>query len=193
MKILLVDHEDSFVYNLYQALRGLRAEVCCLRYTASTAEATRWDPDAVVLSPGPGHPSDPTVTRLARSLLTRLAPERPTLGVCLGHQLIGEFYGGRVIHAASPVHGETVSIRHTGQGLFRGVPSPFRAARYHSLVVAARRLPPALELTARTRDGTVMAVRHRRFPVFGVQFHPESYLTEHGGRVLENFLSEVRR
>ncbi len=193
MKLLLIDHEDSFVYNLYQALASLGARVDCLRYTAGVDAAVATDPDGLVLSPGPGHPSDRRVTGLSRALLTRWARERPVLGVCLGHQLIAEFYGGRVVRAEAPVHGEAVAIRHRESPLLAGVPSPFRAARYHSLVVDGARLPPRLRVTARADGGTVMALDHRSAPVHGVQFHPESYLTPDGPRILANFLAEVRR
>ncbi|MGD0718056.1 MAG: aminodeoxychorismate/anthranilate synthase component II [Thermoplasmata archaeon] len=193
MRILLIDHEDSFVYNVDQALRTAGAEVRTLRYTAPWAEVTEYDADGFVFSPGPGHPQDRRVTGLARRVLREYSPERSILGVCLGHQLIGEYFGGRVIHAEAPVHGATAAVRHGNDRLFRGVPSPFAAARYHSLVVDARHVPPALEVTASTARGTVMAMRHRRRPVVGVQFHPESYLTERGSTILRNYLAEVHR
>jgi anthranilate synthase component 2 len=193
MKILLIDHEDSFVYNLYQGFRRLGASVDCLRYTEPISRSLRLDPDAIVLSPGPGHPRDQTVTGHARQLLERWDTERPFLGVCLGHQLIGEFYGGRVGRAESPVHGETVEVEHAEVPLFDGVPRRFRAARYHSLVVRRAGLSDELQVTASTQRHTVMALSHRRNPVHGVQFHPESYLTPEGPRILRNFLSEGRR
>jgi anthranilate synthase component II len=192
MKVLLVDHEDSFVYNLYQGLRVLGAEVDCVRYTEPVRKSVARDPDAVVLSPGPGHPRDRTVTGLARQLLTRWGGERPFLGVCLGHQLIGEFYGGHVGHAEAPVHGETVEIEHADAPLFRDVPRKFRGARYHSLIVERKGLPQQLAVTATTREGTIMALDHRSDPVHGVQFHPESYLTQAGPQILKNFLTELR-
>ncbi|MFZ0699260.1 MAG: aminodeoxychorismate/anthranilate synthase component II [Thermoplasmata archaeon] len=193
MKVLVIDHEDSFVYNVDQALRTAGADVRTIRYTAPWSEVTEYAPDGFVFSPGPGHPRDRRVTGLARRVLTEFSRERPVLGVCLGHQLIGEHFGGRVIHARSPVHGATAAVRHGADPLFRGVPSPFDAARYHSLVLDAHRVPPALEVTASTADGTVMAVRHRQRPVVGVQFHPESYLTVRGPTILRNFLKEVHR
>ncbi|MGC2289058.1 MAG: aminodeoxychorismate/anthranilate synthase component II [Thermoplasmata archaeon] len=193
MKVLLVDHEDSFVYNLYQNLRVLGATVECVRYTAPVRRSIVWDPDAIVLSPGPGHPKDRRVTGHARYLLSRWRTERPFLGVCLGHQLIGEFYGGRVGQAEAPVHGATVEIEHVETPLFRDVPSKFRAARYHSLVVKREGLPKQLRVTATTRQRTIMALDHRSDPVHGVQFHPESYLTHEGPQILRNFLGEVRR
>ena len=193
MKVLLIDHEDSFVYNLYQALGQLGAEVRCARYTEPVSASVRWDPDVVVLSPGPGHPRDRRVTGHSRALLNRWHAERPFLGVCLGHQLIGDFYGARVGRAEAPVHGEAVEVEHSGGVLFRGVPRRFRGARYHSLVLRRGNLPTELLVRARTRAGTVMAVDHRTDPVHGVQFHPESYLTPEGPRILRNFLGEARR
>lgn len=193
MKILLVDHEDSFVHNIEQALAADGARVVCLRATAPLADALRVDPEAVVLSPGPGHPRDRRMTRLARALLRRWDRERPFLGVCLGHQLIAEFYGGRVVRADSPVHGETSEITHDGRGIFSGLPCPTDVARYHSLVVDPKRVPEALEVSACDQRGVVMALRHRRRPVESVQFHPESYLSPAGPALLQNFLGEVRR
>jgi anthranilate synthase component II len=193
VKVLLVDHEDSFVYNLYQNLRVLGAAVDCVRYTEPVRRSLRWDPDAVVLSPGPGHPRDRRVTGHARDLLSRWKSERPFLGVCLGHQLIGEFYGGRVGRAESPVHGETVQIHHSDVPLFHHVPDKFRGARYHSLIVQRKGLPDQLLVTATASRGTIMALDHKSDPVHGVQFHPESYLTHDGPQILRNFLEEARR
>jgi anthranilate synthase/aminodeoxychorismate synthase-like glutamine amidotransferase len=193
MKVLLVDHEDSFVYNIAQALQATGAEVITLRATRPVREAVRVDPDAVVLSPGPGSPSDRRLTGLGRSLLDRWDRERPVLGVCLGHQLVGEYYGGRVRRGYEPVHGETARIVHDGRGVFENVRSPTTGARYHSLVVEERGLPPALEVTARDSRGVVMGLRHRERPVESVQFHPESYLTPEGPRMLSNFLRGARR
>ncbi len=193
MKILLLDHEDSFVHNIEQALAADGAEVRCLRATRPEAEAVRVDPDAVVLSPGPGHPRDRRVTGLARALLARWDRERPFLGVCLGHQMIAEHYGARVVHAPAPVHGELSELVHDGLGLFRGVRSPLVAARYHSLIVDPTSVPRSLVVSARGLDGLVMALRHRERPVESVQFHPESYLTRDGPRILRNFVEEVRR
>lgn len=193
MKVLLVDHEDSFVYNLYQALRILGATVECVRYTEPVARSVRTDPDAIVLSPGPGHPGDRRVTDHARRLLALWEGQRPFLGVCLGHQLIGEYYGAHVGRAESPVHGETVAVEHLGTPLFRRVPRTFRAARYHSLVIRRQEFPGVLSVTASTRRHTVMALDHRTQPVHGLQFHPESYLTPEGPQILRNFLEETRR
>jgi anthranilate synthase/aminodeoxychorismate synthase-like glutamine amidotransferase len=193
MKVLLIDHEDSFVHNIEQALAADGAEVRCLRATSPLRDAVRYDPDAVVLSPGPGHPRDRRVTGLARSLLDRWDRERPFLGVCLGHQLIAEHYGGKVVHAPLPVHGELSELVHDGRGIFRGIPSPIFGARYHSLVVQRASLPRSLEISARGTDGILMGLRHRERPVESVQFHPESYLTRYGPKLLQNFLDEARR
>jgi anthranilate synthase/aminodeoxychorismate synthase-like glutamine amidotransferase len=193
MRILLIDHEDSFVHNIEQALRADGAEVVCLRCTAALATAVRVDPDGIVLSPGPGHPRDRRVTGLARALLARWDTERPFFGVCLGHQLIGDYYGGRVGRAPEPVHGEVATVRHDGAGVFRGIPSPLRGARYHSLVVDAAPWPAVLERSAWDEQGLVMGLRHRSRPVESVQFHPESYLTRTGPRLLHNFLVGARR
>ena len=193
MKVLLVDHEDSFVYNIEQALAARGARVRCVRPDADRRDVYRFDPDAVVLSPGPGRPSDRRVTGLSRALLDRWSAERPFLGVCLGHQLIGEAFGARVVRARAPVHGAMTRVRHDGRGLFRGVGSPTLAARYHSLVVDPASVPRALVVTARGDGGVVMGLRHASRPVESVQFHPESYLTPEGPRMLANFLAEVRR
>jgi para-aminobenzoate synthetase component II len=193
MKVLLVDHEDSFVYNIQQALSSLRARVECIRSTTSARTAARVDPDAIVLSPGPGHPRDRRVTGLSRSLLDRWDRERPFLGVCLGHQVIADHYGADVVHAPAPVHGETADVAHDGRGIFAGVASPFTAARYHSLAVRRASVPRDLEISAEGADGIVMGLRHRTRPIESVQFHPESYLTLEGPTLLRNFLAEARR
>lgn len=193
MKVLLIDHEDSFVHNIEQALAAEGARVQCVRATVSPREVLKTDPDAVVLSPGPGHPSDRRLTGLARTLLGRWDQERPFLGVCLGHQIIAEHYGAEVVRAPAPVHGDVARVSHHGEGLFLGIPSPTWVARYHSLIVRADSIPRSLEVAARGRRGLVMALQHRTRPVCSVQFHPESYLTPCGPTVLRNFLGEVRR
>lgn len=193
MNVLLIDHEDSFVHNIEQALRAEGARVRCLRATEPLDRAIASDPDAVVLSPGPGHPRDLRVTGLARSVLARWDRERPFLGVCLGHQLIAEHYGAEVVRSPEPVHGERSEVRHDGRGVFRGLPNPFEAARYHSLAVRRASMPPSLEVSAVGPDGLVMGLRHRDRPVESVQFHPESYLTREGPHLLRNFLDGVRR
>ena len=193
MKVLLVDHEDSFVYNIAQAVEAEGARVVCLRSTQPLAAALRVDPDAVILSPGPGHPRDRRVTGLSRALLDRWASERPFFGVCLGHQLIADHFGARVVRAPSPVHGDASPVRHDGLGLFAGLPSPLWGARYHSLVVARRPIPATLEVSARDPRGLVMGLRHRGWPVESVQFHPESYLTPRGPGLVRNFLLGAHR
>ncbi len=193
MKVLLVDHEDSFVHNIEQALAAEGARVACVRATVPVRDAVRVDPDAIVLSPGPGHPRDRRVTGLARALLRRWDHERPFLGVCLGHQLIADHYGADVVHAPRPVHGELSRLSHDGRGIFRNVPSPMFAARYHSLAVRRASVPSSLEISANGTDGLIMALRHRTHPIESVQFHPESYLTRAGPQILRNFLDEVRR
>lgn len=193
MKILLVDHEDSFVHNVEQALRTQGAEVLCLRSTGPEAPAVRFDPDGIVLSPGPGHPRDRRRTVLSRAVLDRWEKERPFLGVCLGHQLIALREGARVVRAESPVHGEKTEIRHDRSGLFAGLRSPIWAARYHSLVVDPRSVPSGFVVSAWGRGAVVMALRHTRRPTESVQFHPESYLTRDGAAIFRNFLGGVRR
>jgi len=193
VKVLLIDHEDSFVHNIEQALAGDGASVHCLRSTVPLRDALRVDPDAIVLSPGPGHPADRRLTGLSRALLERWDEERPFLGVCLGHQLIAEHYGGTVVRAPEPVHGDVTRVTHDRRGLFRGIASPTWVARYHSLVVRPSSVPAQLEVSAWGDGGIVMALRHRTRPVHSVQFHPESYLTRSGPAVLRNFLKEVAR
>jgi anthranilate synthase component 2 len=184
--ILVVDHYDSFVYNLVQLVEGLGHRTEVVRSDAETAEAlVARSPTAVILSPGPGRPEDAgCMLELARAL----PPETPVLGVCLGHQAIGSAFGGRVGRGPEPVHGKASAIRHTGRGIFEGVPDPFEGGRYHSLVVHRDDLPPEIEIVAWTDDGLVMGIRHRDLPRYGVQFHPESILTPEGPRIVENFL-----
>ena len=191
--MLLVDHEDSFVHNIEQALASDGAAVVCVRARTPLPVAVRVDPDAVVFSPGPGHPRDRRMTGLARALLRRWDTERPFLGVCLGHQLIADHYGARVVRAEAPVHGETSTIHHDARGIFEDLSTPTDVARYHSLVVDPTSVPRTLEVSARGEDGVVMALRHRRRAVESVQFHPESYLTPSGPALLRNFLNEARR
>ena len=193
MRILLIDHEDSFVHNVEQALAAGGADVRCLRATSAVREAIRYDPDGIVLSPGPGHPRDLRMTRLARQLLRRWDRERPFLGVCLGHQLVAVHYGARVVRAETPVHGETSRVSHDGRGVFAGLSEPTVVARYHSLVMDPASAPPQLEISARSDDGVVMAIRHRTRRVESVQFHPESYLSADGPRLFSNFLREAAR
>ncbi|MDE1879683.1 MAG: aminodeoxychorismate/anthranilate synthase component II [Euryarchaeota archaeon] len=195
LKLVLIDHQDSFVYNLAQALGQLGAEVVTLRSSLPLRAVLREDPDLLVLSPGPGHPSDPRTMGVTPRLLSRggLARELPTLGVCLGHQAIGAAFGGTVHRGPYPCHGETSRVLHHREGLYEGVPSPFSAARYHSLVVDRHDLPAELEETSWEAGGVLMGLRHRTLPIEGVQFHPESYLTRYGDRLLGNFLKRARR
>ena len=185
--VLVLDNYDSFTYNLVQYLGELGAEVRVMRNDAVTVETIRAArPDRIVISPGPGRPEDAGVTM---DVIRELGRETPILGVCLGHQAIGAVFGGSVIRAAVPMHGKTSTIEHDGRGIFSGLPEPFLASRYHSLIVSDEGLPPALEVTARTKeDHTIMGLRHRSWPVQGVQFHPESILTGEGHRLLRNFL-----
>jgi anthranilate synthase component II len=188
--IVLIDNYDSFTFNLYQCLRGIGAEVEVRRNDAITiAEAEALAPSHLIISPGPGTPADAGVSL---ALIDRLGRHTPTLGVCLGHQCIGAACGGRVVRAPLPVHGKSAAIHHTGAGVLRGLLTPFEAARYHSLIVAREGLPPALEVTAETSDGLIMGLRHREYPLHGVQFHPESILTPLGEQLLRNFLAEER-
>jgi anthranilate synthase/aminodeoxychorismate synthase-like glutamine amidotransferase len=190
--IFIVDNYDSFTYNLVQAMGKLDAEVVVARndrFVPEEALARR--PDAIVVSPGPGRPES-----AGRTIETiRLAEERgiPLLGVCLGHQAIAAAHGGVVERAPEPRHGKTSRVAHEGTGLFAGLPNPFEAGRYHSLIVREDGLPRELEVTARSEGGLVMGLAHRSKPIFGVQFHPESVLTPDGEKLLRNFLGEVRR
>ena len=183
--IAVIDNYDSFTYNLVQYLGELGADVEVFRNDSLSAEdLDGLEPSHIVISPGPGRPGE---AGISMEVVRRLGPRRPILGVCLGHQCIGEALGGQVVRAERLMHGKTSSIYHDNGDLFQGVPSPFEATRYHSLIVAEP-LPEDLEVTAHTREGEVMALRHRRYPIYGVQFHPESVLTEHGKRMLHNFL-----
>jgi anthranilate synthase/aminodeoxychorismate synthase-like glutamine amidotransferase len=184
--VLLLDNYDSFTYNLYQCLSELGADVLVRRndcITADAVEALR--PSAVVISPGPCTPNE---AGISCELVARLGPHVPLLGVCLGHQCIGAAFGGRVVRAPAPVHGKTSLIYHSGQGVFAGLPDPFEATRYHSLVVAREGLPDCLVVTAHSADGLIMGLHHRDYPIVGVQFHPESILTKVGKDLLRNFL-----
>jgi len=185
-KILMVDNYDSFTYNLVQFLGILGADLVVFRNDRlALADVARVMPDGIVISPGPRAPAD---AGISKDILLEYGPRIKTLGVCLGHQCIGEAFGGSVVRARQVMHGKTSPVEHDGRGVFRGVPSPFPAARYHSLVVDEDTLPDCLKVTSRTDDGVVMGVRHRRHPIEGIQFHPESFMTEPGMTILENFL-----
>ncbi|MFT4837990.1 MAG: anthranilate synthase component 2 [Nonlabens sp.] len=184
--LLLIDNYDSFTFNLAQELGELGADVRVVRNDAITVDEVLADlPDGLVISPGPG---DPTAAGVSSDLIAALAGVRPVLGVCLGHQCLGALYGGEVVRAPELVHGKTSPIHHDGQGVFAGLPQPFVATRYHSLVVDRASVPDVLEVTAWTADGLVMGLRHRTLDVEGVQFHPESILTTDGMDLLANFL-----
>jgi anthranilate synthase component 2 len=184
--ITLIDNYDSFTWNLVHCLGALGAEVSVYRNDkVSVEEVIAAAPDAIVLSPGPCGPAE---AGICLDLIKAAAPTIPIFGVCLGHQALGQAYGGEVVRAPKPVHGKIATIHHEGETLFHGINGPFRAARYHSLVVDADTAPPDLKITA-TTDGLVMGLSHRRFPAHGVQFHPESIASEHGLRIFENFLA----
>ena len=191
MRLLMIDNYDSFTYNLVQYLQSLGAEVKVVRNDAMTVdEIAKLAPERIVISPGPCTPNEAGVSL---EIIERLGANTPILGVCLGHQSIGQAYGGHVIRAGRIMHGKTSRIRHEGKGVFAGLPDAYEATRYHSLVVERSSLPDALEVTAWTEneDGSfeeIMGLRHREYPVEGVQFHPESILTEHGHALLKNFL-----
>jgi anthranilate synthase component II len=185
--ILLIDNYDSFTYNLYQYLAELGAEVEVRRNDEiDVAQAEALAPSHIVISPGPCTPRE---AGASNALIAALGPRTPLLGVCLGHQCIGEVFGGRVIRAPEPVHGKTALIQHRSVGVLCGLPQPFEAIRYHSLIVERETLPATLEITAETSDGLIMGLRHREYPIHGVQFHPESIMTRAGKDLLRNFLT----
>ena len=185
--LFVLDNYDSFTYNLVQYLGELGAEMVVRRNDEVTVEeiAGELRPAKILISPGPGTPDEAGITL---DLVEKFAGRVPLFGVCLGHQAIGQFYGGRVVRAPFPVHGKPAEIEHDGRTIFRGLPPRFQAGRYHSLVVERETFPSCLEISAATSDGLVMALRHRELPVEGVQFHPESILTPEGKRLLKNFL-----
>ena len=188
-RVLVIDNYDSFVYNLVQCLGELGAQPLVHRHDAvGIDEIAAFAVDAIVISPGPGRPED---AGISREVIARFGPTVPILGVCLGHQCIGDVFGGRVIRAPELMHGKTSWVNHTDVGVLHGLPDPFEATRYHSLVVERESLPDVLEVTAETKDGTIMGIRHRDYPVEGVQFHPESILTTSGPQLLANFLSQT--
>ena len=184
--LLMIDNYDSFTYNLVQYLGELGEDVRVFRNDEiSLDEVVSLAPDRIVLSPGPCTPNEAGITL---ELISRLAGRIPILGVCLGHQAIGQAFGGKVVRAKRVMHGKTSQIEHTGQGVFRDLPPGFVATRYHSLVIERESVPGCLEVTARSEDGEIMGVRHKEYAVEGVQFHPEAILTEHGHQLLNNFL-----
>ncbi|HEY0793307.1 MAG TPA: aminodeoxychorismate/anthranilate synthase component II [Chthoniobacterales bacterium] len=184
--MLVIDNYDSFTYNLVQYFGELGADLVVRRNDqVSLDQAKELAPDRICLSPGPGTPLD---TGVSNDLIRYFGPRVPILGVCLGHQCIGHVYGGEVVRADRLMHGKTSPIIHEGDGVFAGLPNPFEATRYHSLIVKRATLPDALEILAETAEGEIMGLRHRNYPVHGVQFHPESIMTENGRRLLANFL-----
>jgi anthranilate synthase/aminodeoxychorismate synthase-like glutamine amidotransferase len=186
--ILVIDNFDSFTFNLVQLIGKFTSDITVKRNNEITAlQAEKMKPSGIVISPGPGRPESAGITV---DLIRRCGPSIPTLGVCLGHQAIGVAFGGTVVHAPSLMHGRTSRIKHNKSSLFEQIDNPFEATRYHSLVVSKDNFPRELEITAETDDGVIMGVRHRKFPIDGVQFHPESILTLQGEHILRNWLKE---
>ncbi len=189
MKILMIDNYDSFTYNLVQYLETLGADVIVRRNDQVTLEEIRgMKPKGIVISPGPCTPKE---AGISVDVIREFYREVPILGVCLGHQSIGFAFGGRIVRAKRLMHGKVSEITHTGGDLFKGIPKPFRAVRYHSLVIDRETLPDVLEVTAWSEDGEIMGVQHRDYPLYGVQFHPESVLSDHGIDILRNFLERI--
>jgi len=190
VKVLILDNYDSFVYNLAQYVGEIADEVVVKRNDEVNIPAVRkLSPDKIIISPGPGTPADPRYFGICTEILRKVSSETPTLGVCLGHQGIVHSFGGRIVKAKRLRHGKTSPIKHDGKGIFRGLRNPFEATRYHSLVADRRTFPDSLEVSAQSEDDReIMGVRHQVFPIEGVQFHPESILTVHGHRIIENFL-----
>jgi len=188
--ILIIDNYDSFTYNVYQYVANLGYEVHVVRNDQMTlADIEAGEYEAIIISPGPGTPDE---AGISKAVIKQFAGRVPILGICLGHQAIGEVFGGRVVRAPEPVHGKVGSIQHTGTGLYKGVSPNFSAGRYHSLIVERKSFPDCLEITSTLADGLIMGLRHREYNVQGVQFHPESILTPEGIKVLENFLPKKR-
>lgn len=188
--LLVIDNYDSFTYNIVQYLGEMQVEMTIFRNDQVSLDAIReLKPERILISPGPCSPRE---SGLSNEIIRQFSSEIPTLGVCLGHQCIGHVFGGNVIVNYRMMHGKTSLIRHNGQDLFEGMPNPFPATRYHSLVIERSSMPECLEITAETEEGEVMGVRHRTLPIWGVQFHPESILTENGRRILANFMKLQR-
>lgn len=188
MKVLFVNNKDSFVWNLVDYVSIFEPDTEVVPNTVSIEVIKELSPDAIVISPGPGHPENPADIGNCLDIIRETTV--PLLGVCLGHQAIAVAFGGKVSHSPSgPLHGKTSNIHHNGTGIFGGLPAPLVGGRYHSLAI--KELPPELEVTARTEDGIIMGIKHRKRPIFGLQFHPESVLTPHGLKIIENFLNEA--
>ena len=187
MKILVIDNYDSFTYNLVQLLGRFEHELVVKRNDEITeSEISELKPDKILISPGPGKPED---SKISLTAIEKFGKDIPVLGVCLGHQAIGTVFGGKVVKAQILMHGKTSLIKHDGKKIFDGIPQEFEATRYHSLIVDRETLPDSLEITAETKEGTIMGIRHKSFPVEGIQFHPESILTNEGYNIIKNWLA----
>ena len=187
--LLLLDNYDSFTYNIYQLFSDIGAQVEVVRSDKISIDGIRAkDYRGIIISPGPGIPQD---AGISEEVIRQLGGEIPILGICLGHQAIGEVFGGRVIRAGEIVHGKASPIRHSGTGLYRDIPNPTEVARYHSLIIARENLPDVLDVTSQLDDGTIMGVRHKTLPIEGIQFHPESILTPEGRRMMQNYLTDI--
>ena len=189
--ILIIDNYDSFTYNLVHIVAQYTEDYKVVRNDALTLDEVReLNPDKILISPGPGRPADAGITK---SVIKELGTEKPILGVCLGHQAIGEVFGGKVIHAPKLMHGKTSQIKHDGKSVFRNIPDNFIATRYHSLVLDPEKIPDELEISARSEDGVIMGLRHREYPIEGIQFHPESILTTEGPNILKNWILQTKK
>lgn len=189
--ILLIDNYDSFTYNLYQYMGIFHRDIQVVRNDKITVEEIqKLQPERIVLSPGPKSPAD---AGICMDVVQEFYDKVPILGICLGHQSIGAAFGAEIIHAKELMHGKQSRITHNGRGIFQGIPSPVRVARYHSLAVDEKTLSPDFEILARTDDGEIMAMEHKKYPVIGIQFHPESVFTEHGKKMIENFLNYEKK
>ena len=187
--LLLLDNYDSFTYNIYQLFSDIGAQVEVVRSDKISIDEIRANGyRGVIISPGPGIPQD---AGISEEVIRQLGGEIPILGICLGHQAIGEVFGGRVVRAGEIVHGKASPIRHSGTGLYRDIPNPTEVARYHSLIIARENLPDVLNVTSQLDDGTIMGVRHKTLPIEGIQFHPESILTPEGRRMMQNYLTDI--
>ena len=187
--LLLLDNYDSFTYNIYQLFSDIGAQVEVVRSDKISIDGIRANGyRGIIISPGPGVPQD---AGISEEVIRQLGGEIPILGICLGHQAIGEVFGGRVVRAGEIVHGKASPIRHSGTGLYRDIPNPTEVARYHSLIIARENLPDVLDVTSQLDDGTIMGVRHKTLPIEGIQFHPESILTPEGRRMMQNYLTDI--
>ena len=187
--LLLLDNYDSFTYNIYQLFSDIGAQVEVVRSDKIFIDGIRANGyRGIIISPGPGIPQD---AGISEEVIRQLGGEIPILGICLGHQAIGEVFGGRVVRAGEIVHGKASPIRHSGTGLYRDIPNPTEVARYHSLIIARENLPDVLDVTSQLDDGTIMGVRHKTLPIEGIQFHPESILTPEGRRMMQNYLTDI--